>query len=111
MNKLYADKAFLFLIIAPTGNGIPRSSFGSMNLPNRARVVISCPERGNTTEILVLLPDSIQELLDIGSKRFEFHPTQVLTKEGALVEDHEVIRDGDHLLLVSNGAAHKQRTK
>lgn len=89
---------------AATGNGIPQSSFSSMNLPSRARVVISCPERGSTTEILVLLPDSIEELLDIGFMRFGFHPTQVLTKEGALVEDHAAIRDGDHLLLVSNGA-------
>lgn len=100
------------MIISATGDGIPpRSSFNSGNPPNRARVVISCPERKNTTAILVLLPDSIQELLEIGSKRFGIHPTQVLTKEGVLVEDHEVIRDGDHLLLVSNGAAHKHASR
>ncbi|WOL00363.1 hypothetical protein Cni_G09076 [Canna indica] len=66
------------------------------------RVTISCPEKGNTAGKLVLMPDSLRELLDIGSKKFGFVPSKVLTKEGAEVDDVKLIRDGDHLLLVSD---------
>lgn len=66
------------------------------------RVTISCPEKGEVAGKLVLLPDSLQELLDIGAKKFGFLPNKVLTKEGAQVEEMELIRDGDHLVLVSD---------
>ncbi|XP_072993104.1 potassium channel AKT1-like [Typha latifolia] len=66
------------------------------------RVTISCPEKGNTAGKLVLLPESIEELLDIGAKKFGFVPTKVLTKHGAEIDDVKLIRDGDHLVLVSN---------
>ena len=66
-----------------------------------ARVTLCCPEKGKAARKLVLLPQSLQELLDIGGKKFSFTPTKVLTKEGAEVEDIELIRDGDHLILVS----------
>lgn len=67
-----------------------------------ARVTLSCPEKGEVTGKLVLLPDSLQELLDIGAKKFGFLPNKVLTKEGAQIEDIELIRDGDHLVLVND---------
>lgn len=67
-----------------------------------ARVTLSCPEKGEVAGKLVLLPDSLQELLDIGAKKFGFLPNKVLTKEGSQVEDIEIIRDGDHLVLVSD---------
>ncbi|XP_072968740.1 potassium channel AKT1-like [Typha angustifolia] len=66
------------------------------------RVTISCPEKGNTAGKLVLLPESIEELLDIGAKKFGFVPTKVLTKHGAEIDDVKLVRDGDHLVLVSN---------
>ncbi|XP_009393618.2 potassium channel AKT1 [Musa acuminata AAA Group] len=66
------------------------------------RVTISCPEKGNTTGKLVLMPDSLPELLDIGSKKFDFLPTRILTKDGAEVDDVKLIRDGDHLVLASD---------
>lgn len=37
----------------------------------------------------------------MGAKKFRFYPTKIVTKEGAEVEDIEVIRDGDHLVLLS----------
>ena len=49
------------------------------------------------------MPDTLQELLDIGVQKFGISLNKVLTKDGALVEDIEVIRDGDHLVLAGDG--------
>ncbi|EOY30954.1 K+ transporter 1 [Theobroma cacao] len=70
---------------------------------NSARVVISCPEKGETTGKLVVLPGSFQELLDIGAKKFGISAAKVLSKGGAEIDDIEVVRDGDHLVFVSDG--------
>ncbi|KAL0407802.1 UNVERIFIED_CONTAM: Potassium channel AKT1 [Sesamum radiatum] len=65
-----------------------------------ARVFVCCPERADVEGILVLLPESLQELLDLGEKRFGFHATKVLSENGgALIEDLALIRDGDHIFL------------
>ncbi|KAE9609219.1 putative potassium channel, voltage-dependent, EAG/ELK/ERG, ankyrin repeat-containing [Lupinus albus] len=66
------------------------------------RVILSCPEKGAHAGKLVLLPKSLQELLDIGAKKFNFSPTKVLTKEGAEIEDINLIRDGDHLIVAQD---------
>ncbi|PSS17781.1 Potassium channel like [Actinidia chinensis var. chinensis] len=70
---------------------------------NRARVTISFPEKGEAGGRLTLLPDSLQELLDIGAQKFGVSPTKVLTIDGALIEDIALIRDGDHIILASDG--------
>jgi potassium channel len=46
----------------------------------------------------------MNEFLDLGAKKFGFTPTKVLTIEGDEVDEVEVklIRDGDHLHLVSD---------
>ncbi|KAL4339472.1 hypothetical protein GQ457_08G000470 [Hibiscus cannabinus] len=67
---------------------------------NSSRVVISCPEKGQTTGKLVLLPGNIEELLEIGAKKFGILGAKVVSKEGAEIDDIEVIRDGDHLVFV-----------
>lgn len=67
---------------------------------NPARVTISCPEKGQLKGMLVLLPDRFQDLLDLGAKKFGFLPTKVVNKEGAEIDNIEVIRDGDHLIFV-----------
>ncbi|KAK1394739.1 Potassium channel [Heracleum sosnowskyi] len=66
------------------------------------RVTIQCPEKNESGAKVVPLPKSLQLLFDIGFKKFGFYPTKVLTKDGALIEDVEVIRDGDHLILASD---------
>ncbi|XP_040382258.1 potassium channel KAT4-like [Oryza brachyantha] len=48
---------------------------------------------------LVLLPDSLQELMKLFEKKFGKAAGGILTLEGAEVEDIEVIRDGDHLFF------------
>ncbi|PSS13819.1 Potassium channel like [Actinidia chinensis var. chinensis] len=78
-----------------------------------ARVTLSCPEKGDDKGKLVLLPNTFQELLDIGAKKFGFLPTKVITKEGAEIDDIELIRDGDHITLVEcvNGEPNCQNGK
>ena len=66
-----------------------------------ARVTISCPEKKQASGKLVLLPGSLQELLDIAAKKFGILPSKVLSKDGAEIDDIEAIRDGDHLIFVS----------
>ncbi|KAE8682883.1 Potassium channel AKT1 [Hibiscus syriacus] len=67
---------------------------------NSARVVVSCPEKGETAGKLVLLPGSFQELLDIGAKKLGIFGAKI-TSKGAEIDDIAVIRDGDHLVFVS----------
>ncbi|KAG8367252.1 hypothetical protein BUALT_Bualt16G0053200 [Buddleja alternifolia] len=67
-----------------------------------ARVTVTCPEKGDFTGKLVLLPNSFQELLEIGVKKYGFLPTKILSKDGATIEDIELIRDGDHLVFVGD---------
>ncbi|XXG55989.1 hypothetical protein AAC387_Pa03g3528 [Persea americana] len=64
------------------------------------RVTISCPEKGEAARKLVMLPQSLKKLLDLGAKKFGCIPTKVLTKDGAEIDDVELIRDGDHLVLI-----------
>ncbi|KAI3468309.1 hypothetical protein Pfo_024972 [Paulownia fortunei] len=72
---------------------------------NCTRVIVSCPERGDTAGRLVLLPGSLQELLDLGNQKFGFSPAKILTKGGYLIEDMSVIRDGDHIILASENGS------
>ncbi|GJM93728.1 hypothetical protein PR202_ga10311 [Eleusine coracana subsp. coracana] len=86
-----------------TGPLLPRgAATGVLNTNSLIRVTISCPEKENTAAKLVLLPRSMKEFLDLGAKKFDFRPTKVLTIEGAEVDEVELIRDGDHLVLVSD---------
>ncbi|XP_061345225.1 potassium channel AKT1 [Gastrolobium bilobum] len=67
------------------------------------RVKISCPEKGEVAGKLVLLPESFEELLEIGAKKFGICPAKVVCIDGAEIEDIKVIRDGDHLVFLSAG--------
>ncbi|XP_043690365.1 potassium channel AKT1-like isoform X2 [Telopea speciosissima] len=65
-----------------------------------ARVIISCPGL-DVIGKLIHLPDSFPKLLGICTQKFGFKPTKILTRDGAEIDEIEVIRDGDHLVLVS----------
>ncbi|XP_028779283.1 potassium channel AKT1 [Neltuma alba] len=69
-----------------------------------ARIVLSCPEKGEHGGKLVFLPKSLEELIDMGVKKFDFLANKILTREGAEIEDIRLIRDGDHLVLARDGA-------
>ncbi|KAK4768960.1 hypothetical protein SAY86_027110 [Trapa natans] len=83
-------------------NSISRGNCALQNMNTyRPRVTISCPGKGETGGKLVLLPRSLQELLQIGSSKFGCEFTKITTIEGAEVEDIDLIRDGDHLVLIA----------
>lgn len=68
-----------------------------------ARVTVSWPEKGDVKGKLVLLPQSFEELLDVGAKKFGTLPGKVLTTDGAEIDDIALIRDGDHLVFCGDG--------
>ncbi|AQK97863.1 Potassium channel KAT3 [Zea mays] len=57
--------------------------------------------RGLAAGKLILLPDSLQELMKVAEVKFGKAARRVLTVEGAEVDDVAVLRDGDHLVLCS----------
>ncbi|KAF5797964.1 putative cyclic nucleotide-binding domain, potassium channel, voltage-dependent, EAG/ELK/ERG [Helianthus annuus] len=70
-------------------------------MPQIVRVTISCPEVNDQDGKLIRLPGSLQELLDIGGQKFSISPRKILTKQGAVIDDIQLIRDGDHLVIAS----------
>lgn len=52
---------------------------------------------------LIILPNSLKELLKIGGEKFVGHrPTKVMDQDKAEIEDISVVRDGDHLFLLES---------
>ncbi|TQD76130.1 hypothetical protein C1H46_038352 [Malus baccata] len=111
MDKSFRNSLFGFMSTANTNTGEKDrdnvTSTGSLTRSTSrnsypARVTLSCPEKGETAAKLVLLPDSLQQLLDLGAKKFQFSATKVLTIDRAEIEDIELVRDGDHLVLVGD---------
>ncbi|GAB2232518.1 hypothetical protein Droror1_Dr00011555 [Drosera rotundifolia] len=87
---------------APVFSGVVRSSFiGNDGACRPSRVTMSCPERGGRSK-LVRLPDSFEELNKIAVRTFGVHPDKIETEEGAEIDCIELIRDGDHLVIVGN---------
>ncbi|KAM1089346.1 hypothetical protein ACFX19_017335 [Malus domestica] len=111
MDKIFRNSLFGFMSAANTNTGekdrdIVASTGSLARSTSRnsypARVTLSRPKKGQTAAKLVLLPDSLQQLLDLGAKKFQFTATKVLTEDGAEVEDVELVRDGDHLVLAGD---------
>lgn len=49
---------------------------------------------------LVILPDTVDQLLKMAGLKFGFHPVKVLNEDGAEIDEINVIRDNDPLFLV-----------
>ncbi|KAG9158099.1 hypothetical protein Leryth_000265 [Lithospermum erythrorhizon] len=81
--------------------GLVTSSTDSSS-QNRDRIIISCPQKGDEAGKYVLLPDTFKELLQLGSQKYDFTATKILTKDGVSVEDIAVLRDGDHIVLAND---------
>ncbi|CAL9755370.1 unnamed protein product [Musa acuminata subsp. burmannicoides] len=94
-----SDSGFLSSVALPRSAAVLGGSNGHNGL---LRVTISCPEKANSARKLIPLPGSLAELLDLGRNKFGFLPTKVLTEGGAEIDDVKVIREGDHLVLVSD---------
>ncbi|TVU41681.1 hypothetical protein EJB05_15224, partial [Eragrostis curvula] len=68
----------------------------------RVRVVMSCPERGSGARKLVLMPETVRQLVELGGSVFGFAPSRAVMADGAEVDDASLVRDGDHILIVSD---------
>ncbi|KAG0600693.1 hypothetical protein M758_11G053600 [Ceratodon purpureus] len=56
---------------------------------------------------LVMLPQSIDELLQIANTKFQdLHATRVMNREAAEIDDVSVIRDNEHLFVVGDNRVH-----
>ncbi|XP_043701332.1 potassium channel AKT1-like [Telopea speciosissima] len=96
MSAAHASERF---IPSPVGH-----STGTNRNPGyySARVTISYPVTGGVTRKLIRLPESFPELLDICTQKFGFRPTKILTSDGAEIDEIELIRDSDHLVLIGD---------
>ncbi|CAH9144306.1 unnamed protein product [Cuscuta epithymum] len=70
--------------------------------PYPTRVTVSWPERGDIAGKVVVLPESLQQLLQIGFKKYGFLPSKILSKSGAEIDDIELIRDDDHIIFADD---------
>ncbi|XVF87176.1 hypothetical protein PTKIN_Ptkin18bG0098000 [Pterospermum kingtungense] len=76
--------------------------------PNKKRVTIhmrfqSCSTSSRQRGKLILLPDSIQELLRMAGEKFGSYTfIKVINAENAEIDDVNVIRDGDNLFLLQH---------
>lgn len=60
-------------------------------------------EKENKLPKLLILPDSLQELLEIAGQKFgDCNLTTVVNAEDTEIDDVNVIRDGDHLFFLSS---------
>ncbi|CAO2820711.1 unnamed protein product [Amaranthus hypochondriacus] len=81
---------------APDGHSFTNSPFFGHQ---PSRVILRCPDKGDVAK-LASLPDTIPELLEIGTKKFGRRCTRVMTSDGAEIDEIELIRDGDQLCLI-----------
>ncbi|KAK8678112.1 hypothetical protein V6N13_143623 [Hibiscus sabdariffa] len=83
-------------------------SYRELIIPTKKRVTIHMQLQSSRTSSrklgkLILLPDSIQELLRIAGEKFGgIAFTKVVNAENAEIDDIHVIRDGDDLFLLQN---------
>ncbi|KAK6927489.1 Cyclic nucleotide-binding domain [Dillenia turbinata] len=83
------------------GSSITSSRADTTGYP--PRVTLSCQENSKAPAKLVVLPESLEGLLDIGTKKFGERYTKLLTQDGAEIDDIRLVRDGDHLILSNEG--------
>ncbi|KAH7652133.1 Potassium channel voltage-dependent EAG/ELK/ERG protein [Dioscorea alata] len=91
-------------VSAPFSSMVPSRGAGVSAVHHHPpkRVTVSCPEKSGMADKLVLLPSSLNELRQVGARKFGFLPSMVLTRDGAEIGDINVIRDGDQLVFVSD---------
>lgn len=101
----FRNSLFGIMLAAARGETADGGSWANSPLSGnqQARVILRCPQQGEASK-LVFLPDTLQELLEIGSQKFGCTCTKILTADGAEVDEIELIRDGDHLSLLCEEA-------
>lgn len=87
-----------------SSNFIEQSAAATSKYNNKIRVIIHMQSQSDCMEKqfgkLIVLPDSIEELLSIAGQKFGGRFTKIINTENAQVEDIGAIRDGDHLLFL-----------
>uniref|UniRef100_A0A7N0ZU62 Potassium channel n=1 Tax=Kalanchoe fedtschenkoi TaxID=63787 RepID=A0A7N0ZU62_KALFE len=107
-NNNFSNSIFGIISAAHTGDRDVLLPVAEAKIPESeasypsARVTISWPEKGDLRGKLVLLPETLKELFELGAKKYGFLPTRVLTKDKAEIDSIELIRDGDHLIFASD---------
>ena len=91
-------KSKLCVCTGDDGGETTRSSVGGGAF-YPSRVTIRSSENGELGGKVVILPNSMEELLKVGEEKMGFLPTKVLTREGAEIDDITLVRDGDCLIL------------
>ncbi|KAK4478599.1 hypothetical protein RD792_014087, partial [Penstemon davidsonii] len=94
-------------ILLETAKDIAESSTSISSVDNvtgTAKVTVSCPGKGDFVGKIVFLPHSFEELLEISRKMYGVIDGKfIMSKDGgAVIDDIEVIRNGDHLVFVSD---------
>ncbi|KAL5198081.1 hypothetical protein ABZP36_001593 [Zizania latifolia] len=84
------------------GESLRYRGVGEREISPLVRVTISCPEQAGKDSKLVFMPETLKSLLELGCTMFGFAPTRVVTSDGAEVDDVRLVRDGGHLLLVTD---------
>ncbi|KAL2480201.1 Potassium channel AKT1 [Abeliophyllum distichum] len=105
-NNFY-NSLFGIMSAGPTGendllSSVNKERNGVTTTSYAPRVIISCPETQDFAGRLVLLPNTFQELVEIATKIYGILPSKVLTKDGAVIDDIVLIRDGDHLVFAGD---------
>ncbi|XP_012842221.1 PREDICTED: potassium channel KAT3 [Erythranthe guttata] len=107
----HAQKDIYDLIISNSKNEkkfVPPNCVETVKSETKKRVTIHMkPQTKNHSKKqlskLIILPESLQELLTIAGQKFgDGSLTGVVNSENAEIDDLSVVRDGDHLFLLSN---------
>nr|WIV69042.1 potassium channel AKT1 [Salicornia europaea] len=100
---MFQNSLFGFVSAATRGESIDANTLSNMleDQEQAARVIVRCPGKSEAAK-LALLPKTMQELLELGGKKFGCSCTGVLSAEGAEIEEINLIRDGDHLSFTCN---------
>ncbi|KAL8498140.1 hypothetical protein ACS0TY_021463 [Phlomoides rotata] len=108
----FDNSLFGIMSAAQTGGNnagltVENSTSGTATRTYATRVTVSCPEKGDDAGKLLLLPHTFEELVEIGATIYGISPVKILSKDGAAIDDIELIRDGDRLTFASDSANHE----
>ncbi|CAM0945997.1 unnamed protein product [Alopecurus aequalis] len=91
-----------------TSENIARSrdqDYSCIKVANKRVTIRTYPHNATGSTVqngkLINLPGSLEELIKIGRQKFpDFHPTKVVSRDYAEIDEIGVIRDGDHIFFV-----------
>lgn len=103
----FDNSLFGIMSAAQTGGNSSGLTAENSTRTYAARVTVSCPEKGDEAGKLLLVPNTFEELVEIGLKKYGIFPVKILSKDGAAIDAIELIRDGDRLIFASVNTNHE----